>query len=644
MTKRKIQLIIALMSVALIGLVAFQFYWFSSAVKAKNEQFGVLVQESMEEAVRGMEKQEITYLLAQRMAAQEKQRSLMAIGKALPKANSIAKKVPRPHPVDKPPKQSEYLSENQEKNYTVVPWEQFNSTVTVPSDVLMKEFKIIPEGELNFIQSFFRNNRDLEGNVKQLTADRLEHERQFRDLVFILDNQLRQVSFEEDTLRNGVRIAFEAPTSASGATAHGSVLRKKRIAKRTPRSSEVVEKTPESPVREVALNTKVPAKELKETFRKVENKSQLVKDVFQDFVRQDRKPSDRVNRSLLDSLLRKALRNRGISIPYEYAVKTAENANGFLFTSTALISAEEKLQSEGYRTTLFPNDMFSENNHLFVYFPGRQQFILGSMWSPFASSIVLIFVILACFYIAANTIVKQKKLADIKTDFINNMTHELKTPVSTISLACEMLQDRTVQTMPSMFDRYLKVIQDENRRLGQQVERVLQTALLDKGEVKLSLDLVNIHEVIEKALNNIGVQIEQKNGTVDLELEADNPMIEADEVHLTNVIFNLLDNANKYSPVNPEISIETRNTEDGLVVRVADKGIGMSKESLKHIFEKFYRVPTGNLHDVKGFGLGLSYVKKMVEVHCGNIWVESHLGKGSIFEITLPMHQPAISE
>jgi two-component system phosphate regulon sensor histidine kinase PhoR len=228
---------------------------------------------------------------------------------------------------------------------------------------------------------------------------------------------------------------------------------------------------------------------------------------------------------------------------------------------------------------------------------------------------------------------RQKKLADIKNDFINNMTHEFKTPISTISLAVEVMKDNEVKKDSSKMSRYLNIIQDENRRLGTQVEKVLQMALLDKGEVKLRLGEVDVHETIEQVLTNLSVQIEQKNGIVNLELEAENPAIEADEVHLTNIIYNLLDNANKYSPENPVITIRTENAGNALKISILDKGIGMTKEQITRIFERFYRVPTGNLHDVKGFGLGLSYVKKMVESHNGQIFVESKLGEGSKFEI-----------
>jgi two-component system phosphate regulon sensor histidine kinase PhoR len=248
-------------------------------------------------------------------------------------------------------------------------------------------------------------------------------------------------------------------------------------------------------------------------------------------------------------------------------------------------------------------------------------------------------VMLGCFYVAVSTIVKQKQLADVKNDFINNMTHEFKTPISTISLATQMLQDKDVAANTTMFSRYLNIIKDENKRLGSQVEKVLQTAQMERGDLQLKIGEVNVHEVIEQVLENISPQIEQKEGLIDLDLQALDPVVLADEVHLTNIIFNLLDNANKYSPERPWITISTKNVDNGLSFTISDKGIGMSKDSLKNIFDKFYRVPTGNVHDVKGFGLGLSYVKTIVEKHHAKINVQSTLGEGSSFEVILPKKQ-----
>ena len=226
----------------------------------------------------------------------------------------------------------------------------------------------------------------------------------------------------------------------------------------------------------------------------------------------------------------------------------------------------------------------------------------------------------------------------MKNDFINNMTHEFKTPISTVALACEALQDEDVKKNETFVKRYISIIQAENKRLGMQVEKVLQMATLDKKDFKLKLEKLDVHEVIDRALGNINIQIEKRQGVIKKQLLADTKEVIADEVHLTNIIYNLLDNANKYSPEKPEISITTKNYNGGIIVQISDKGIGMSKEVLNRIFEKFYREPTGNLHDVKGFGLGLTYVKTMLDALGGTIGVKSDIAKGSTFEIYLPQN------
>jgi two-component system phosphate regulon sensor histidine kinase PhoR len=257
--------------------------------------------------------------------------------------------------------------------------------------------------------------------------------------------------------------------------------------------------------------------------------------------------------------------------------------------------------------------------------------------------VVLLLVILGCFYVAVATILKQKKLSDVKNDFINNMTHEFKTPLSTISLAVSMAREQVeAKTDATKVHRYLRIIGDETQRLGGHVEKVLQMALLDKGEIKLKPTAVNVHDAIEKVLNNLGVQVEQRHGEIDLSFEATHEMVEADELHLTNIFTNLIDNANKYSPEAPHITVSTHSDDTNVYISVSDQGKGMTKEQQTKIFDPFYRVPTGNVHDVKGFGLGLSYVKKMVEAHGGSIGVESKMGKGSTFTVQLPLKKETL--
>jgi two-component system phosphate regulon sensor histidine kinase PhoR len=254
-------------------------------------------------------------------------------------------------------------------------------------------------------------------------------------------------------------------------------------------------------------------------------------------------------------------------------------------------------------------------------------------------SAFLILLIIWMFSYTIATIFKQKKLSEIKNDFINNMTHEFKTPISTISLACEVLGDTTVEKSPQKLSNYVKVIKDENKRLGLLVENVLQTAVLDKGELKLKLKSLDVHEIIEDVLNNSYVQIENKKAEIEIEFDAIESIVSADRVHLSNIIYNLLDNALKYSTDNPKITIFTKSDNKGVYISVKDNGMGINKENQKRIFDKLYRVPTGNIHNVKGFGLGLSYVKAIIEKHGGSIFVESALGVGSTFTCFFPFKQ-----
>jgi two-component system phosphate regulon sensor histidine kinase PhoR len=252
------------------------------------------------------------------------------------------------------------------------------------------------------------------------------------------------------------------------------------------------------------------------------------------------------------------------------------------------------------------------------------------------SGVVILILIFSFYYIMLNNL-KQKKLSVIKNDFISNMTHEFKTPISTISLASEMLGDSSISQTPEKQQRYLQMIRDENKRLSVLVESILQTSILDKGEFKLKLSEVDVHDIINTAINNTHLLISQRRGSVSTFLKAQKYKLQADRVHLTNIIFNLIDNAIKYSRDVPEISISTFNTAEGIMIQVKDNGIGISKENQRKIFDKFYRVPTGNVHNVKGFGLGLSYVLAVVLKHNGTISVNSEPGKGSTFNVHLPI-------
>ena len=253
-------------------------------------------------------------------------------------------------------------------------------------------------------------------------------------------------------------------------------------------------------------------------------------------------------------------------------------------------------------------------------------------------------IIVAAFFLTVSALLRQKKLSAIKNDFINNMTHEFKTPLATISLAVDALRNEKVSQDKEKSEYFSSIIKEENKRMNKHVETILQSALLDRQEVRLNLKPIHVHDVIRDVLENFTLQLQHKHGKAELNLNAANDLISADEVHFTNLISNLIDNAIKYSKDNQDLylKISTLNTNRHLVFRIEDNGIGMSKESQRRIFEKFYRAHTGNIHNVKGFGLGLSYVKTMIDAHNGKIKVDSTLGKGTTFTIELHLAKQAV--
>jgi len=296
------------------------------------------------------------------------------------------------------------------------------------------------------------------------------------------------------------------------------------------------------------------------------------------------------------------------------------------------------LLNSKYSTQIFNHSTSLEAppGYLMIHFPGKTGYVWGTVWPMVLGAILFTGIILFCFIYTIQVIFTQKKLSKIKSDFINNMTHEFKTPIATISLASDSITSQMISGNPAKVQRFANIIKQENRRMNNQVEKVLQMALLDKNDVQLKFTQVVAHEVIRQAVNNINLRAESKGGKAEAILKATNSFVEVDLTHFSNVVNNLLDNAYKYSPDNPSIVVTTENKSNGINIKIKDNGIGMSKEDLKHIFDKFFRVHTGNLHDVKGFGLGLSYVKAILEAHKGQITVKSDLGKGSEFTLFFP--------
>ncbi len=363
----------------------------------------------------------------------------------------------------------------------------------------------------------------------------------------------------------------------------------------------------------------------------------LVQDVAKELENKDVPLAKRIpSRESLDTLIKKELLNKSITLDYDYWITPANNTSFFIYRK-ASNPIRETLKANTYSHILFSNDVATKDpGLLYISFPKKNSFILSNMFVTMISSVALLLVLIFIFAYTIYAIIRQKKLSEMKTDFINNMTHEFKTPVATIMIASEALKDPEVVEDKSRISRLAGIIYDENVRLGNHIERVLSVAKLEKKEIKLEFNPVKMHDLITAVIDSMNLQLQKRNATVTLDLSAANDVVLGDELHLSNVIYNLIDNANKYSADAPKIHIATKSNFKNLTIEVSDEGIGMTKDQTKRIFDQFYRVPTGNLHDVKGFGLGLNYVQDIITQLNGTIKVHSEKDKGTTFEVNLP--------
>ena len=377
------------------------------------------------------------------------------------------------------------------------------------------------------------------------------------------------------------------------------------------------------------------SEDARDKIRKTNIKIELMNQAFAEFAEGQQAILDRLDTGSVKQMLKKRLVEKGISEDFEMGLQNEKDE----IVPIGLVADPVVLKNYGVQAKLFPNDILGKDNFLFIYFPDKNSHVIRQVWLPIFSSIVFILVIIFCFIYAIKVIIRQKELSKIKNDFINNMTHEFKTPLATVSLAVEALQDPELSTHDKFRTRYLGIIKDENKRLVSQVEKVLQAAALDKKDFQLKTETIDLTELLESTVDHISLQVEKRGGKINFVNKMRQAEIEGDAFHLTHIFNNLLDNANKYSKNSPLIRVEAWEEGDQILVSIQDEGIGMSKDALKKIFDKFYRVPTGNVHDVKGFGLGLSYVKTMLEAHKGEIHVQSEPGKGSTFTINLPKKQ-----
>ncbi len=338
----------------------------------------------------------------------------------------------------------------------------------------------------------------------------------------------------------------------------------------------------------------------------------------------------------LHDIIQSALLEENIYARFEFALYNAFTTDFIILPQN--VTPEQMLQSE-YVFRLKYNEKVSSPHYIILYFPAERGIFLQRMSTIVILILSLLTISFLISIVALISLYRQKKLSEVTNEFVNNMTHEFKTPISSISLACEALADSTLHSNAEMREAYVSIIRDENTRLKNMVNTILQTAQLKKGQVKMNVELFDMHELIHKVTDSISLQISSSMGTLNLALNADEHELFGDKSHLENVIINLVENGIKYSQNPPEILINTQSNGKQFLLSVTDKGIGIPKKAIANIFENFYRIPKGNIHDVKGYGLGLGYVKKIVSLHKGKIEVQSEEGKGSTFIIYLPLHK-----
>ncbi|MDD4158428.1 MAG: HAMP domain-containing sensor histidine kinase [Proteiniphilum sp.] len=368
--------------------------------------------------------------------------------------------------------------------------------------------------------------------------------------------------------------------------------------------------------------------------RYLHERSLLYEVIFKILNRASNEPiEERIDFNKVEQYIHYELSYNGLNEPFSFQVV---NFNNQVVYSSPGFSTKQR--DAIYTQILFPNDPPAKLNQLRVYFPTKRNYVYSEL-NFFIPSLIFTLILLITFIFTVVSLFRQKRLSEMKNDFINNMTHELKTPVSTISLASQMLKDESILKSPEVFRHVTGVIHDETKRLSFQVEKVLQMSLFDKQKTTLKMKEMDANDLVVSVANTHVLKVEKLEGTLDVDLQAENSTIRVDEMHFTNVLFNILDNALKYKKkeIPPELMIRTRNDGNKLIISIEDNGIGMRKEDAKKVFERFYRVPTGNRHDVKGFGLGLAYVKKIVTDVNGTIRAESELGKGTKFIISLPV-------
>jgi len=616
MKKRSISLIIGLMTAALLGVMAMQYYFIRESYLQKSQLFDLSVNSALSEVTNKLAKHDAMHFVKQKAMAEELKKS---------REEKRRDQLMAKRQVELFAERVRTLTSNIERDFRV------------RDSLLRSKFPRIMTIDNDFYETYFRDPDQLSKvhfkiKMHQSVDDFGQVFQNEVHELYVENGDVQKIKKARASAKDTVFYLIEDPLAG---------LRVVSIPRKNPKLNRelvLAKQQRELELRDLELRRQKEneVKSVNHFFKTAKQRNQkaaIFEDLANDYEQFNIPLLHRVNPRTVDTLLKSELQNRGIALGYLYKISTAKS-DSLLFASASDIQGKST-SDDIYTTSLFPKGIISDNGLLTVAFPGKNQFMFQNMHAVLASSASLLLVLIGCFSYTIMTIFRQKKVSEMKTDFINNMTHEFKTPVATIMIASEALKDPEITDDKQRVNRLAGIIYDENIRLGNHIERVLNIAKLDKGDLRLDFKHVEVNDLVSAIADSMQLQFQKRGAKINLELGAVIDTVNGDEHHLSNVIFNLIDNALKYSKTDPEITISTLNIGKKLILRVSDNGIGMSKDHLSKIFEQFYRIPTGNLHDVKGFGLGLSYVHDIVNRHNGEIKVRSEKDKGSEFEIVL---------
>lgn len=468
-------------------------------------------------------------------------------------------------------------------------------------------------------------NHDFTGQYQDILKQEFKAMLAVKESINIQDTTI----FEDGKYENYLIIKGQAYDSVSGLSTEQRVL-----ARDVRQIRDLFDKNSKVPINDsIKLAIQLDQRVVQQIFKKAKFVNDMMVESFRNNVFE--KPGEHLDIVFLDSVIRNEIANDDLPQDYRYMITDEFGGPISYINAPSNYSTSLDTLKTG-KTVLFPSNMIDQNIYLHVSFPNKATYLLGEMWKPLLISLVLMGLIITAVFTMLKTILTQKKFSELKNDFVSNMTHELKTPISTISLACEAINDTDLAISSSDdIKPYVKMIDDENKRLSMVVERILQNAVLERGEAKLTKEKVILNEIIHDVVHNAQFRIQNIGGKIDIKIPVELIEIEADKMHFTNILSNLIDNAIKYSEQAPKIEISLVRENKKIQISVIDHGIGIKKEHLSRIFDNLYRVPTGNVHNVKGFGLGLSYVKAVAEMHGWGITVKSKFGEGSTFTITM---------